>query len=150
MKNFKFPLETLLKLRERVRDERRGQLAQAYEAQQMLADQQSQLSEEHRHVRRHGRRASQPGELNVDRLLEQHRYSLLLQTKLEIMRQQEAALAEEVERRRLALQEADTEVRAIERLRERRLEDHQQRERRREQIEADENAVTHWNAGAKS
>lgn len=149
MKTFHFPLETPLRLRKRVRDERRRQLTQAYEAQRLLEQQQAELAQEQLHVQQHGRRASQPGELNVDRLLGQHRYALLLQARQQVMKQQNLALAEEIERRRQALSEADTEVRTIERLRERRLADHQLSENRREQREADDIAATHWNAGNK-
>ena len=149
MKTFHFPLETPLRLRMQVRDERRRQLTQAYEAQRLLEQQQAELAQEQLHVQQHGRSASEPGELNVDRLLGQHRYALLLQARQQVMKQQKTALADETERRRQALSEADTEVRTIERLRERRLADHQLSENRREQREADDITVTHWNAGNK-
>lgn len=147
MKKFRFPLETLLKLRLRVRDERRRQLMQAHEAQRILEEQEAELASELLVMAHQGRQASQPGAINVDRLLEQHRYSLLLQTRQQVLKQQQSVLEEEIERRRQALTEADTDVRAIERLRERRLEDHRLEVQRLEQREADEVAVTHWQGG---
>ena len=146
MRKFEFQLQNVLHLREQVRDERRRQLLEAHEAQRLLTEQRELLQVEIGRTAQQGRKAAEPGEVNVDILLEQHRYLLLLQARQEAMRQQSGVLNEEIERRREALRQADIEVRTIEHLRERRWEEHKKAEERREQIEHDEVAVTQWNA----
>ena len=43
MARFKFRLDTLLRLREALRDQRRGELAQAYEAEQILGQHDAEI-----------------------------------------------------------------------------------------------------------
>jgi flagellar FliJ protein len=117
MPTFKFRLTTMLRLREATRDERRGLLAQAYAAQQKLADQRQELERqigEHRSGKLQGAK----GRLDVDRLLDANRYQLVLQAEMNVLTRQEAALEAETEKRRQALVIADRDVRVLEKLRE--------------------------------
>lgn len=141
MARFKFRLATLLRLRELARDERRGQLAQAYRAQEILEEQKRQLEEHLAELRRGARLASGPGKIDVDRLLEARRFeTVLLAQRQDVDRKQEA-IGREVERRRQALVEANREVLVLENLRARQQERHRAEESRRETKNLDEIAL---------
>ena len=127
MAKFKFRLATPLRVREAARDERRIQLAEVYRLDGMLADRRQSLDAE---------LAGQKtlyggllgGELDVDRLLNLHRYELVLRAEIRSIDEQRAAVAVEIERRRQVLMAAETEVRTMEKLRERQHERHRQQE----------------------
>jgi len=141
MAKFKFPLATLLKLREQTRDEGRGRLAEAYRAEELVEEQERRLEHEMSELKRHSRRVSAPGQLNVVRLREVERYESLLQSqRLEAAEQRRAAQAE-VERRLETLVEANREVRVLETLRQRQRERHRLEETRRETTQMDEAAA---------
>ncbi len=138
MPGFQFRLESLLKLRVADRDERRQQLAEAYTAKQILEERSRQLADELGDLKGQVRQASLPGQLNVDRLLVTHRYELMLLARSKQLEQQTQQISEEIERRRLALVEADRQVRVLEKLRERQWQDHQQRLQKMEIKQLDE------------
>lgn len=119
MTNFKFRLEPLMKLREAERDRCRESLAEAYRAEQILLDRQTAIRQQVEETRELSRRQSQPGAIEVDGLLDMHRYELGLTTELQHLVAQQGQVREEVERRREALIAADREVRVLEKLRER-------------------------------
>jgi len=127
MSKFKFRLATPLRVREAARDERRMQLAEVYRLDAMLADRRQSLD-----VELAGQKSvyggSLGGELDVDRLLNLHRYELVLRAEIRSIDEQRAAVATEIERRRQALLAAETEVRAMEKLRERQHDRHRQQE----------------------
>jgi flagellar FliJ protein len=125
MKRFQFRLATLLRLREATRDERRAQLAEAFAAERTLNDQKQQILDESALLRKQYERAANPGTLDVDRLLDAHRYQLILKAEMTLLEQQAAKLGEEIEKRRQALVAADREVRVLEKLRETWKERHQ-------------------------
>lgn len=114
----KFRLATLLKLREATRDERRRNLAQAFDALRMVEEQQAELQKEIAQARGTSRTSSQAGAIDVDLLIDGHRYQLQLDLRRQILVRQAKQIADEIERRRLALVEADRQVRALEKLRE--------------------------------
>lgn len=124
MKKFRFRLQALLRLRERTRDERRSELAQAQQAQQIVRRRSSQILDEIEGLRRHIASDSAPGEVNVDRLLDSHRYEAILRAEQLQLAKQDEQLGEEIERRRQALVESDQEVRVLENLRERQQAEH--------------------------
>lgn len=138
MANFKFRLQTLLKLRETVRDERRGELAQAYRAEEVLRQRQREIEDELAALAHQSRSAAAPGTVNVDRLLEARRYELVLRSRRQLNQQQQEALDAEIERRRQALVEANREVRVLEKLREKQEIRHYQEENRQEIKQLDE------------
>jgi flagellar FliJ protein len=138
MSAFVFRLETLLKLRVAERDQRRQQLSEAYKAKQILDERSRQLAEDLRDLKGLVRQASLPGEINVDQLLITHRYELLLLAQSKQHDQQAQQITDEIERRRLALVEADRQVRVLEKLREKQLLDHQQRQHKLETKQFDE------------
>jgi flagellar protein FliJ len=133
----RFRLETLLKLREFTRDERRRDLAQAYEAERILHQRIAALHEEVTAVQQRTRRLA-TGTLNMEDLLHARRYQLLTQSHIASSNQQLEQVRQEVERRRQALMEADREVKVLEKLRERSQRQEEQAAARREAKQLDE------------
>lgn len=141
MAKYKFRLETVQKVREARRDQQRVALAEAFRAEQVLASHRAELAREETELRELQRAAKAGRYLDVNRLLEAQRYELVLKAReLELARQQ-ALLADETERRRQALVEADREVRVLELLDQRHQREHQRRERQRGIKQLDEAAV---------
>lgn len=146
MSKYRFRLETLAKLRIAQRDQHRAALADGYRAEQILAEQRTALAEEAAAVRELQRTALAAPYANVSQLVESQRYALVVHARQQMLQDQAARLAVEVERRRLALVEADRAVRALEKLDERRHDEHRQHQARVAQKELDEVAsVCHHN-----
>ena len=141
MSAFQFRLQTLLRLRIAERDERRADLAKALRAEQMLRDQQRQIEAEQVETQAAVRSRSAPGSADVDGLLQNSRYQLLLRSRREQVVRQLAQVAAEIERRRQVLVEADRQVRVLEKLRERQELAHRQRLERGEVKQLDEAAL---------
>ena len=140
MAKFKFRLATLLKLREAARDERRGQLAQAHQADEIIAEQQRHVQRDLDDNLKHSLHACSPGAIDVDRLLEARRYELVLRVNQQQIRQQREAVQAEIQRRREAVVEANRQVRVLEELRRKQRERHREEENRRQANEMDETA----------
>jgi flagellar FliJ protein len=138
---FRFRLATLLRLREADRDERRSHLADAQRAEDIVRTRIAGIDGELRQVRGESARLSRPGTINVDELMEINRLELLLAAERQAAVQQQKLVAEEVERRRLALVAADREVRVLERLRDTQQERHRQEADRQERKQMDEAAA---------
>ncbi len=141
MAQFQFRLATLLRLRETTRDERRSQLAEAYQAEQVLTEQRQQMDRELQELRNAYQSAGRPGKLDADRLLDVQRYELVMKVQIQTLAEQQQRLAVEVERRREALVAADREVRVLEKLRETQRSHHEQEEHLREVKQWDEVAT---------
>ncbi|MHB8899074.1 MAG: flagellar export protein FliJ [Thermoguttaceae bacterium] len=138
MSKFKFRLATLLRLRESARDQRRSQLAEAYRAEETIAEQHRRLSDDLADLMRLCREVSSPGQLNLDRLLNARRYELMLRAEQRSLEQKREAIHAEVERRRESLVAANRAVRVLELLRDRQHEEHREHERVRQIKELDE------------
>ncbi len=132
MAKFRYRLAALLRLRQALRDQRREALAEAYRVDELLGSQLACLAEELASLGEQCRRAAGPGTVNVDRLLEAQRYELALKARQCRLQEQRRQVAEEIERRREALAEADRGVRVLEKLRQRQAARHQYEENRRE------------------
>ena len=144
MPDFKFRLESLLKLRDAGRQQRRLALAEAFQAEAMLHEQAEQLSQQLDEVAKRARVAAAPGQINVDQLVNVHRYRLQLESQASVVQQKETQLAGEIERRRAALVEADREVQVLEKLKQRQRKEHNAAEQREEAKALDEFAAQHW------
>jgi flagellar protein FliJ len=118
MAQFRFRLESLLKLRLAERDHRREELANAYRADQVLQQRLASVREEIVDTQRLSKACSAPGTVHVDKLLHSHRYELILVGQLQQIHRQRQLIANEIDRRRQALVEADQELRILEKLRE--------------------------------
>jgi flagellar export protein FliJ len=132
MAKYKFRLATLQKVREARRDRERAALAEAFQAEQVLAERRAEFATEADELRALQRSAVSSRVLDVNRLLEAQRYELVLKARGGELAKQELMLAAETERRRQQLIEADRDVRVLERLDERHLREHQRHERRAE------------------
>lgn len=138
MATFRFRLATLLRLREAARDEKRAQLADAYRAMQILDDRLRETDEEIAAARGAAQVAASIGAVDVDYFMNAHRYEVILKAQRQGIELQQKQIGAEVERRRLALVEADRQVRVLEKLREKKLQDHEHREARRDMRLMDE------------
>jgi len=141
MSQFKFRLESLMKLRLADRQQRRTELAEVYHADALLAEQMERINLEIDETRKLGVAAVAPGRIDVDRLLSAQRYEQVLRSRSHGFAQQQTRLNVEIEKRRLALMEADRQVRVLEKLRDRHMETFRTDELRREVKTLDEVAL---------
>jgi flagellar export protein FliJ len=144
MAKYNFRLSTLQKVREAHRDEQRASLADAFRAEQVLAENRAELIAEERELRELQRSASEGQYLDVNRLLEAQRYELLLKAQSQELAKQAVLLAAETERRRQTLVEADREVRVLELLDERHHRAHDIEAQRKETKRLDDVATVQW------
>jgi flagellar export protein FliJ len=142
MSKYRFRLETLEKLRVAQRDQHRAALADGYRAEQILADQRAALADEAAALREAQRAALVSPYVNVNQLVEAQRYAVVLHAQQQLLKEQGGRLAVEVERRRLAVVEADRGVRVLEKLDERRRAEHRKQQERAEHKQLDEVAAT--------
>jgi flagellar export protein FliJ len=141
MSQYKFRLETLRKLRQARRGERRISLAEAFRADELLSERQEEVAAEKSQLRALQLAAASEQNLDVNLLLEAQRYELVLRARDQEIANQRALLETETERRRLALVEADRDVRSLDLLDERQRSEHQRNMRRTENKQLDEIAV---------
>jgi flagellar protein FliJ len=122
---FRFRLEALFRIRLSERDQRRSDLAKALRAEQVLRTELERLQGERLAAASRGRALKEPGAADMDALLAAHRYEVLLAAQGRQLAGQLAQVEAECDRRRLALVEADRDVRVLEMLRERRRAEYQ-------------------------
>jgi flagellar export protein FliJ len=142
MGKFQFRLATLRKLRNAARDQQRAALAEAYRAEQVLAERQMALADEQAELLGLQRAARAGRYLDVNQLIEAQRYEMVLRAKGQLFAAQAGRLAVEVERRRQAVVEADRAVRVLDLLEDRQRRQHRREQQRRDIKELDEVAVT--------
>lgn len=138
MAKFKFRLATLVRLRESVRDERRGELAQAFRAEELLEEKKAILEDHLSQLRHQARESAGPGEIDIDRLMEARRFETVLLAEREHVGQQQQMVRGEIERRREALVAANRDVQVLENLRGIQLERHRAEANRMEIRQLDE------------
>ena len=138
---FHFRLQTLLRLRIAERDQRRAELAKALRAEEVLRAEVQRVADEQAQLARQAQALKNPGSADVDSLLQTHRYEIVLLSQRKQIASQLAQVQAESERRRLALVEADRQVRVLEMLRERQLATYRQAADREEMKEFDEMAI---------
>ncbi len=141
MAAFTFRLQPLLKLREAERDRCREELANAYHADQILHDRQRDIQQEMHEAKMLTYVKSLPGPIEVDGLLNAHRYELVIFAQLRQLAAQREKVGVEIERRRQALVEADRELRILEKLRERHSHEFRRMEEKAELRQLDEIAL---------
>lgn len=125
MAKFQFRLTTLKKLREAHRDEMRAKLGEAYQAERLLQQQAETIREEEAAALSMQRQTLDRRDTNVNQLLDAQRYVATLRNALSNIGTQSQMLAVEIEKRRQALIAADQQVRVLEKLRDRQLQEHQ-------------------------
>jgi flagellar export protein FliJ len=135
---FKFRLATFERVCESVRDERRGQLAEALRLEESLNERSQQLDQELADLLSQAQQAAKPGRVNVDRLINAQQYEVVLRGEQQTIARQRVVLEAEIERRRESLVAADREVRTLEKLRESQQQRFRQEENAREMKVLDE------------
>ena len=146
MTKYKFQLSTLQKVRAAKRDRDRAALAEAFRAEQVLAEQRATLVAEQVELRDMRRSASAEQYLDVNRLIEAQRYELVLKARESDLTRQQAAVAVETERRRQVLVEAERDVRALGLLDERQRREFVRHQERVEAKRLDEAAIQRYRA----
>ena len=149
MAKFRFRLATLRKLREARRDELRMKLAEAYQAVQLLEEQLAAVQREIIQLQATQRSAIEGATTDVNWLLEAGRYQSALRAQQTTMQDQTKLLFTEIERRRQAVVDADQQVRVLDKLHERQLNEHRQKLQRAEVKLMDEIASRHGEIGFK-
>jgi len=141
MGRFQFRLESLLRLREAEREQRRIELAEAFNAETVLQDQTDQIMQHIHEMTLRARVCCSPGTVDIDALLDAQRFRAILDSQATVLQQKSRQLGQEIQRRREALVEADRQVRMLEKLRERKRDEYQAAELREEMKQLDEIAV---------
>ncbi|MEX2170846.1 MAG: flagellar FliJ family protein [Pirellulales bacterium] len=138
MAKYRFPFDTVRRVKALQRDEQRQRLADAFRAQDIVEHQQQQLGTELSELQNQQRQDLNREHLNVNDLLAAQRYELVLNVQQQTLEKQSAMLAEEAERRRQSLVEAERGVQVMEKLDGRLQAAHQVQERRTETKQLDE------------
>jgi flagellar protein FliJ len=141
MSKYQFRLETLRRLRTVHRDQQRSALADAFRAEEILAERRSDLIQEHTLLRNMQRSAVASPYADVNQLVEAQRYQTILAAQEQQLVEQAKLLADEVERRRLQLVEADRAVRVLDLLDQRHRQEHRRHTERQEVKRLDEVAA---------
>ena len=132
MARYRFQLESLQKFREAHRDQMRARLAEAIYAQTVLEEQTKAITREINEIAISQRATLQSDNVNINALVDRQRYELILKAQITTIQNQGETLTIETERRRTALAEADQQVRVLEKLDDRRREEHRQSEAKKE------------------
>lgn len=138
---FHFRLQTLLRLRIAERDQRRADLAKALRAEEVLRAEEQRVADEQASVAEQAQALKSPGAADVDSLMTTHRYGVVLLAQRKQIAAQLVQVQAESERRRLAVVEADRQVRVMEMLRDRQFAAYRQAEERQEIKQFDEMAI---------
>jgi flagellar FliJ protein len=138
MPPFRFRLQTLARLHEAARDERRAELADAMRVDDALREQLSDLEGNRKLARQ--MQTLEAGPVDVDRLLQAQRYEASVVGEIRHVEDQRRRVGEEIERRRAALVEADRQVKVLEKLRETQQAEHAEAEAAAEMKVLDEAA----------
>jgi flagellar export protein FliJ len=138
MPRYQFRLEAVQKVRAARRDQSRAALAEAFQADEVLAANRAALDAEKEALRELQRAAAAKPYLDVNRLLEAQQYELVLRARQQELARQQSLLEIETERRRLALVEAERDMRVMELLDKRHRTAHQKRQERADIKQLDE------------
>ncbi|MEX2112374.1 MAG: flagellar export protein FliJ [Pirellulales bacterium] len=145
MPQFRFRLRSLETLRRQARERCQLDLAAAESAWQLLGARSGELDRELDKLRSAVRAGVEPGHVNVVQLAAAGDFERGLRAQQERLREQQAALVEEIACRRAALIEADREVKALGKLCQLRREQFQADERRADGKSLDDAALRHLN-----
>jgi len=138
MPQFRFRLQTLLKVRLAQRDERREALAKALRAESIIDERITTTRQEIQAAKEAQRIGAKHGRINVDGFMIVGREGMALQAELMRLANQREQIIAERERRREALVQADRAVQVLVKLKERQLRDFERAETLREAKMMDE------------
>lgn len=133
-----FRFESVLRVRETIRGERRRELAEALQAEDILKQQIVACLERSQGAKGYQREVRTGKGLNPASCIDADRYVIEIEAERLQLEDQLAQVRAETARRQARLVEADREVKAIEKLKQRQREAAEANLRRREQAELDE------------
>lgn len=139
-KSFRFRLLSIVRLRERERDEAAESLRQALQAKQILEDQVSELRAE-RNSQNELRMVAHQGAIDPQRMINAQRYQMYLDGQVAGLQQQIAMVEQECQRRRASLVKCEQAVRSLEK-----LEEHQRVEWNDGQATSEQNTLDQWSS----
>ena len=141
MGKYHFRLETIKRFCRTERDQQQMRLAEACRANEILQQQQAELSHQKNQLHQQHKVAIQGLQVDLEQLSAVTRYEPVLRVQEKTLREQQALAAQEIEQCRENLVTANRHVRTLELLDNRRRTEHFQNELRQESKELDE-AVT--------
>lgn len=130
-----FPLEKVLEFRRHVRLERRHALAAALADEQQLLDERTQVEAVREETLTQLGEVTRPGQFNVEAAARRRYFTGQLDVRLLILKDQIDKAHLVVEQRRNELIKADQDVQALERLREKHVEEQTYELRRKSELE---------------
>jgi flagellar export protein FliJ len=141
MSKYEFRLKAVERLRAARRDQARAALAEAFQAEQVLIENQAAVAAEQDDLLALQRAAASGENFDIGRLTEAQRYDAVLRLRRQELGRQAALLQVEIERRRRTLVEAEREVRVMELLDKRHRLAYEREARRLESKQLDEVAT---------
>ena len=138
MKKFVFQLESLLRYRENQRDLCRQVLAQILAEQQRLRQSRLALEQQRTDLLDEMRQLGERGEVDIDRSAARRYYAGQMLGEIRAVDRNGEVVAEQLARCRQTLVQADRDVKALEKLREKRETEFQYEQQRREHRELDD------------
>ena len=138
MSRFRFRFESLLHQYEQQRDAAGGEVAKANEAIAKVQSQIETLHSQRETSRKEASRVAAASDVKIDAMLQRGRYDVQLQAEIAQLQQTLAQLHTERDRRQTVLLQQQQEVKRMEQLRERHLEEHTTEVKRVEQKELDD------------
>ncbi|MDR2172330.1 MAG: flagellar FliJ family protein [Planctomycetaceae bacterium] len=139
---FKFRLESVITLWDNTLKERQSELAKAYEARKIVEDAENNINVElSNNIEMNRQKLQDGGVLDVEYLLGLQRRNAYLNSQLNVIKRDLEKIDEEIERRQNAVVEAHTELKIIEKLKEKKQKEYTKNETKKEGIIMDEIAT---------
>ncbi|MCA8983123.1 MAG: hypothetical protein R3C12_11280 [Planctomycetaceae bacterium] len=138
MIRFRFELEALLTYRQHQLDQCRQLLAEVLAEQATCQDQRAELRAERESVESELRQRSESGRIDISHAAASRYYMTQLDVQQRGLDLQEQRILQQLDLCRQAVVQADKAVKALEKLRDKRLLVHQQQARKREELELHE------------
>jgi flagellar protein FliJ len=142
MSRYKFRLQSVLDLQTMQRDQKRGELAEAFGILHALELRRAELNAQQQELQGLYRTPHGECQMDVQRVVELQRYEQVLRGLLEELSVQDAYWAQETQCRQANLEQADREVKVLEKIDQRQRQERRQRQRNRVVQELDEIGLT--------
>ncbi len=137
---FRFRLQSIVRLRERDRDQAAESLRQAFQAKQMLENQVSEIQVE-RSQQDALRMVAPKSEIDFQKMIDAQRYQIYLDSQVADLQGKISLIEQECQRRRVKLVKCEQAVRSLEKLNE-----HQLTEWNAQQASNDQNTLDQWSS----
>jgi len=138
--SFRFRLQSIVRLRERDRDEAADALRQALRAKQILEGQVSEIETE-RSQQNELRKATKMGSVDFQKIIDAQRYQIFLDSQVAELQGQISLIEQECQRRRVKLVKCEQAVRSLEK-----LEEHQRTEWNVQQASNEQSTLDQWSS----